>query len=41
MTFRKGYDPLLRPSGGSEVACVLYPEPVTPEPALPEGNTKS
>ena len=34
--FHKGYDPLLRQSGGVEVACVLHPRPVTPEPALPE-----
>lgn len=34
--FHRGYDPLLRPAGGVEVACVLHPEPVTPEPALPE-----
>ena len=34
--FHRGYDPLLRPSGGVEVACVLHPTPVTPEPALPE-----
>lgn len=34
--FHRGYDPLLRPSGGVEVACVLHPRPVTPEPALPE-----
>jgi oligopeptide/dipeptide ABC transporter ATP-binding protein len=36
VVFHKGYDPELRPSGGVEVACVLYPEPVTPEPARPE-----
>jgi oligopeptide/dipeptide ABC transporter ATP-binding protein len=36
VTFHQGYDPLLRPSGGVEVACVLHPTPVTPEPALPE-----
>jgi peptide/nickel transport system ATP-binding protein len=34
--FHQGYDPLLRPSGGVEVACVLHPQPVTPEPARPE-----
>jgi peptide/nickel transport system ATP-binding protein len=34
--FHKGYDPLLRKSGGVEVACVLHPHPVTTEPALPE-----
>ncbi len=34
--FHRGYDPLLRASGGVEVACVLHPTPVTPEPALPE-----
>ena len=38
VVFHKGYDPLLRPSGGVEVACVLYPEPVTPEPARPEDD---
>jgi oligopeptide/dipeptide ABC transporter ATP-binding protein len=36
VTFRTGYDPLLRPSGGVEVACVLHPTPVTTEPSLPE-----
>jgi peptide/nickel transport system ATP-binding protein len=36
VTFRKGYDPLLRPSGGVEVACVLHPTPVTTEPSRPE-----
>ena len=34
--FHKGYDPKLRRSGGVEVACVLHPDPVTPEPAFPE-----
>jgi peptide/nickel transport system ATP-binding protein len=34
--FHQGFDPLLRPSGGVEVACVLHPTPVTTEPALPE-----
>jgi peptide/nickel transport system ATP-binding protein len=37
--FHQGYDPLLRPSGEAEVACVLYPEPVTPEPARPEDHS--
>ncbi|MGN6132780.1 MAG: ABC transporter ATP-binding protein [Nocardioidaceae bacterium] len=37
--FHKGYDPLLRTSGGAEVACVLYPEPVTTEPARPEDHS--
>ncbi len=37
--FHKGYDPELRRSGGVEVACVLHPEPVTPEPARPEDAT--
>jgi peptide/nickel transport system ATP-binding protein len=36
VVFHQGYDPLLRPAGKAEVACVLYPERVTPEPALPE-----
>ncbi len=36
--FHKGHDPLLRPSGGVEVACVLHPTPVTTEPALPENS---
>lgn len=39
ITFHKGYDPDLRRSGGVEVACVLHPEPVTPEPARPEDAT--
>jgi peptide/nickel transport system ATP-binding protein len=34
--FHQGFDPLLRSSGGVEVACVLHPTPVTTEPALPE-----
>ena len=33
ITFHDGVDPLLRPSGGVEVACVLHPQPVTLEPA--------
>jgi oligopeptide/dipeptide ABC transporter ATP-binding protein len=41
VVFHKGYDPELRPSGGVEVACVLYPEPVTPEPARPEDARRS
>ena len=36
VTFVGGVDPLLRPSGGVEVACVLHPEPVTLEPGRPE-----
>lgn len=35
VTFRPGHDPLLRRSGGVEVACVLHPVPVTAEPSLP------
>jgi len=35
VTFHQGYDPLLRPSGGVEVACVLHPTAVTTEPSLP------
>ncbi len=38
--FHRGYDPLLRRSGDAEVACVLYPEAVTPEPARPEDHLK-
>lgn len=34
--FRPGVDPLLRPSGGVEVACVRHPDLVTTEPSLPE-----
>jgi peptide/nickel transport system ATP-binding protein len=33
ITFHDGVDPLLRASGGVEVACVLHPQPVTLEPA--------
>ncbi len=36
--FHKGYDPLLRRSNDVEVACVLYPSAVTPEPARPEAG---
>ena len=36
VSFHRGHDPLLRRSGNVDVACVLYPTPVTPEPALPE-----
>jgi len=39
--FHKGYDPELRRSGGVEVACVLHPEPVTPEPARPENHSRT
>ncbi len=34
--FHRGVDPLLRRSGGVDVACVLHPQPVTTEPGLPE-----
>jgi oligopeptide/dipeptide ABC transporter ATP-binding protein len=33
ISFHEGVDPLLRRSGGVEVACVLHPEPITLEPA--------
>ena len=36
VTFHSGVDPLLRGSGGVEVACVLHPTPVTTEPSRPE-----
>ncbi len=36
--FHDGVDPLLRQSGGAEVACVLHPHPVTLEPAKPRGR---
>jgi oligopeptide/dipeptide ABC transporter ATP-binding protein len=39
VTFHTGYDPLLRAAGGVQVACVLHPQPVTPEPALPEDRS--
>ena len=35
ITFHDGVDPLLRRSGGVEVACILHPQPVTLEPAKP------
>jgi peptide/nickel transport system ATP-binding protein len=38
--FHRGYDPELRSAGGVEVACVLYPTPVTPEPARDEGDRR-
>ncbi|MGZ4436833.1 MAG: ABC transporter ATP-binding protein [Nocardioidaceae bacterium] len=38
VTFHQGHDPLLRASGGVEVACVLHPQPVTIEPARPEDH---
>ena len=41
VVFHKGYDPELRPSGGVEVACVLYPGPVTPLPARPENHQRA
>jgi oligopeptide/dipeptide ABC transporter ATP-binding protein len=41
VVFHKGYDPELRRSGGVEVACVLHPRPVTPEPARPETHDRS
>ncbi|MGH3369704.1 MAG: oligopeptide/dipeptide ABC transporter ATP-binding protein [Nocardioidaceae bacterium] len=34
--FHQGVDPLLRESGGVQVACVLHPTPVTTEPSRPE-----
>jgi len=36
VVFHDGVDPLLRGSGGVEVACVLHPEPVTTEPGRPD-----
>jgi oligopeptide/dipeptide ABC transporter ATP-binding protein len=39
--FHAGCDPLLRQSGGVDVACVLYPEPVTTEPCRPENHDRS
>ncbi len=39
--FVAGHDPLLRPSGGVEVACVLHPEPVTTEPSRPENHDRT
>jgi peptide/nickel transport system ATP-binding protein len=41
VVFHRGYDPELRRSGGVEVACVLHPQPVTPEPARPENHDRS
>jgi oligopeptide/dipeptide ABC transporter ATP-binding protein len=41
VVFAKGYDPELRRSGGVEVACVLHPQPVTPEPARAEDHSRS
>jgi peptide/nickel transport system ATP-binding protein len=40
ITFRPGYDPLLRPDGGVEVACLLHPQPVTTEPSRPENHDR-
>ncbi len=40
VTFHEGVDPMLRGSGGVEVACVLHPSPVTPEPSRPEIATR-
>ncbi len=37
VSFRAGVDPALRPSGGSEVACVLHPTPVTLDPRIADG----
>ena len=34
--FHDGVDPLLRGSGGVDVACVLHPEPITLEPRRPD-----
>lgn len=36
VVFRSGVDPELRRTGNVEVACVLYPQPVTLEPSRPE-----
>ncbi|MGH3329912.1 MAG: ABC transporter ATP-binding protein [Nocardioidaceae bacterium] len=36
VSFRQGFDPELRAADGVDVACVLYPQAVTPEPARPE-----
>jgi oligopeptide/dipeptide ABC transporter ATP-binding protein len=36
ISFRRGYDPYLRRSGEVDVACVLYPEPITLEPGKPD-----
>lgn len=36
MSFHQGYDPGLRRMGDVEVACVLYPEPVTTQPGRPD-----
>jgi len=41
VTFHRGYDPLLRPAGGVEVACVLHPDPVTTEPSRPENHDRA
>jgi len=41
VTFHHGYDPLLRPAGGVEVACVLHPQPVTTEPSRPENHDRA
>jgi hypothetical protein len=41
VSFRTGADPALRDSGGVEVACVLYPEPVTLEPFRPEDHRRA
>jgi len=40
VVFHRGYDPELRQSGGVEVACLLHPQPVTPEPARPENHER-
>ncbi|WP_435743880.1 ABC transporter ATP-binding protein [Nocardioides sp. SYSU DS0663] len=34
--FHDGVDPLLRRTGGVDVACVLHPEPVTTDPCRPD-----
>ena len=41
VTFHRGYDPVLRPTDGVEVACVLHPHPVTTEPSRPENHDRA
>ncbi len=41
LVFHKGYDPELRQSGGVEVACVLHPAPVTPQPSRTEDHRRT
>ncbi len=38
VVFEPGVDPLLRQSGGVEVACVLHPSPITREPGRPDNT---